>query len=65
MLLPIGDWPLPLLCSVAKIICLGNRTTYSVTHGLRESRIRFIAIIDHKEMPRERGPTMKDPSLLM
>ncbi len=38
---------------------------YSATHGLKESRIRFATIIDHKEMPRERGFAMRDPNLLI
>jgi hypothetical protein len=38
---------------------------YNATHGLRENRIRFTTIIDHKEMPWERGPIVRDPSLLI
>jgi hypothetical protein len=38
---------------------------YSATHGLKESRIKFTTIIDHKEMPGERGHVVKDPSLLI
>ncbi len=38
---------------------------YSAMHGLKESRIRFIAIVDHKETSREKGHVMKDPSLLI
>jgi hypothetical protein len=38
---------------------------YNATHGLKESRIRFTAIIDHKEMPWERGPVVRDLSLLI
>jgi hypothetical protein len=65
MLLAISDKPFSLLCNVAITICLGHRMAYSAMHGLKESRIRFITIIDHKEMPGERGPIVKDPSLVI
>jgi hypothetical protein len=65
MLLVIGDKPLPLLCSATIIICVGNKMAYSVMHGLKESRIRFTTIIDHKELFGERGPVVRDPGLLI
>jgi hypothetical protein len=34
---------------------------YSATHGLKESRIRFITIIDHKKMQGERSPEGSEP----
>jgi hypothetical protein len=59
MLLGIGDYPFPLF-SATILICLGNRMAYSATHGLRESRIRFIVIIDCEKMLGERGPIVRD-----
>ncbi len=38
---------------------------YSVTHGLRESTIRFTTIIDHKEMLGEKSLVVKDPNFLI
>jgi hypothetical protein len=38
---------------------------YNATHGLRESRIRFTTIIDHKEMHWEIGPSMRDLSFFI
>jgi len=44
---------------------MGNKMAYNATHGLKENRIKFTIVIDHKELPRERGHTMKNPSLLI
>jgi hypothetical protein len=38
---------------------------YNPTHGLKKNRIRFIAIINHKKMPREGGLVVRDPSLVI
>jgi len=63
-LLVICNHTFPLLYSITKIMCLGDKVANHKMHGLNSSSREFTTIIDHKKY-QERDPIVRDSKHLI